>query len=66
MLSVTVWPLGGEEVTFDAVEYLSFVNSGTYGIPAVLGPGPGKIDGARNVLYVNTGSVLAVEADRQA
>ena len=69
LLHVKVWPTDAEckddFIEFSDVENLSYVNHGTYGKPAIIAPGtPDYQQGEVQVLYVNTGAVLAVEVER--
>lgn len=49
---------------FDNVDYVSFVNAGTYGPPPIIAPGKDHVSGEMNVLYVNTGAVIAIQVDK--
>lgn len=66
--SVKVYPIGAtskeDALEFEDVEFLSFINEGTFGKPAIVAPGPEHKAGEAYVLYVNTGAVLAVEVEK--
>jgi hypothetical protein len=65
---VTIYPLDAaskdDAIEFEDVEFLSFINHGTFGIPAIIGPGQNHVPDAEQVLYVNTGAVLAIEVEK--
>lgn len=68
-LDVTVFTTDtdAEALEFADVDFVSWVNDGTYGPPALIAPGPGHTqtrDGTR-VVYVNTGAVAVVEVVRR-
>jgi hypothetical protein len=74
-LTVEVYPdaeaIGGEEATvFNGIDFVSFVNEGTFGPPALVAPSPkepGRPPLARpgqKVLYINTSLVPLFSIER--
>jgi hypothetical protein len=52
-------------IDFDNIDFLSFINGGTFGKPAIIAPGEDHVAGETRVLYVNTALVVAVEVTKQ-
>lgn len=71
-LDVDVWPLSpdDEPIEFEDVQYVSFVNFETFGIPAKIADADVRAEvadeGPVKILYVNTQNVTAVEVTRRA
>lgn len=53
-------------IEIDNADYLSFVNSGTYGKPAIIAPGDEHQAGDIKVVYVNTSLVAVCEVDKRS
>ena len=69
MPRVTVWDVNtGDEILDDEpVDYISFINSDTHGIPALLSGRAGvnvEADDGQTILYVNTDHVHLMEVTK--
>lgn len=73
-LDITAYPAGAHldvdenlvPVEIEDADFLSFINSGTYGKPAIVAPGEDHQAGDIKVVYVNTSLVAVCEVDKRA
>lgn len=65
-LNIRVTPDGAEEdIEFEGVDYLSFINGSTYGKPPIVAPGTENYQtGPCRVLFVNPDKISAVQVDK--
>lgn len=62
--ALTELPVGGRQLEFRDVDYISLINDETYGIPALITERLNEVP--FTVLYVNPQNVVAMEAVRKA
>lgn len=64
-IDVVIYPKDdGEEIRFEGVNYVSFINGESYGIPAIIAEDWVDRKLPVRILYVSTDNIVAMDATR--